>query len=132
MQDDAVAPLAKLLPDPAFCEPATQALLRIRTPNAIAALAKALPAAKPEALATLIQAMGVIRHKPSVPMILKHAASKDARVRRAAMDALANIGDPAAADILAKAAQATKPYERAMATEAYLLFAQRLAQAGLV
>ena len=50
--------------------------------------------------------------------------------RRAALYALANIGDPSAAEVLAKSAQAKSPFVRAKATTCYLLLAQRLAEAG--
>ena len=129
-KDEAVPALAKFLGDADLCEPATRALERIGTAAADEALAKALPAAKGKAVGTLVRALGERRVKAAVGAILPHAASGDATVRRLALYALANIGDPAAEGVLAKAAQAGAGYERAHATFLYLKFAGRLAEAG--
>ena len=129
-KDEAVPALAPLLAGDAFCEPATQALTRIRTPNAVAALATALPAATGARLVTLIRALGRLRVKAAAAAILPHAASKDATTRRVALFALANIGEPSAESVLAGAAKAEGRFERSKATSCYLLFARRLAEAG--
>ena len=129
-KNEAVGPLSKHLTDEQLCEPATQALVRIRTPNAIKALAEALPAVKNANRATIIQALGTLRVKGSAKAIAKHADDENRETRLAALHALANIGDPSAASILAKAAQAKSPYERSQATRLYLLLARRLAEAG--
>jgi HEAT repeat protein len=125
-----VAPLTALLADERLCEPATQAMLAIRTPSAIAAFETALPSATDATRVTIIQALGVVRSKTVVAQFLPLATSEDATTRRAALAALANIGDPAAGDVLAKAAQADTPYERSLGTSWYLLYARRLADAG--
>jgi HEAT repeat protein len=130
-KEESVAPLAKLLADPELCEPATMALVRIRTPGVVPALAKALPAAKGPARATILRALGDLRAQEAVQAILPFASDADANTRHMALFALANIGDPAAADVLAKAvAAAVSPFERAHATALYLKFAQRLAERG--
>lgn len=129
-KDDAVAPLNAFLADKQLCDPATQALVQIGTPKAIDVLTKALAAAKGSSRVTIIQALGVSRVAAAAKPILADATSKDAKLRIAAMDALANIGDPCAADVLSKAAAATQPYERSQATKRHLLFARRLAEAG--
>lgn len=128
-KDEAVPALAKFLGDADLCEPATRALERIGTAAADEALAKASPPprARPSGRSS---ALGERRVKAAVGAILPHAASGDATVRRLALYALANIGDPAAEGVLAKAAQAGAGYERAHATFLYLKFAGRLAEAG--
>lgn len=128
--DDAVPALAKLLGDDAYAEPATQALLAIRTPAANGALLKALPAARGARRVALIRALGRRRVQAAAPQILKDAASQDTTARLVALYALANIGDPAAASVLAKAADAKPLFERNKATSFYLLFARRLAEDG--
>ena len=129
-RDDAVPALGKLLGDAALCEPATQALLRIGTPKAKEALAAALPAATGPCRLTLIRAAGQTRARTAAKPLLADARSKDRTVRLAALHAIANIGDPSAADALAKAAEAESAYERARATAFYVLFARRLAEGG--
>jgi len=129
-RDEAVPPLAKLLASPDLYEPATQALTRIATPAAVEAMAKALPDAKGGTRVTLIKALGQLRAKGIAPSILADAASNDPALRRAALYALANIADPGAAPLLAKAADVPSPYERSKATAFYLLFARRLAESG--
>jgi len=129
-KDEAVPALAGLLGDAALCEPATQALLAIRTPAAADAIAKALPAAKGPAVATLLKAVGDLAVKSALAAVTPHAASQDAAVRRVALYALARIADPSSAAVLAKAAGAEAVEERAYATALYLAFARRLAEAG--
>jgi len=129
-QEEAVAPLGQLLADPELGEPATQALIRIGTPGVVPALRGALPTAEGKNRVTLIRALGELRAQDAVPAILPFASSEDADLRRTALYALANIGDPAAREVLAQAAQAEAPYERAHATALYLTFARRLAEAG--
>ena len=128
--DDAVAPVAGYLGDDSLCEPATQALIRIRTAQAQAALASALPGAKGKRLAMLIRALGQLRVKAAAKDIYPHAMSSDTAVRMAALWAVANIGDPSAIGVLKKAAEAKGTYARARATDFYLLLARRLAEAG--
>lgn len=126
----AVAPLQPFLADDVLCEPATQTLLVVRTPEAAAAIAKALPDAKGKNVVTIVRALGVLRDKSAAKAILPHAASDDTVLRQTASYALANIGEPSAADVLAKAADAKTGYERSTGTRNYLLLAQRFAEAG--
>ncbi|MGD0094363.1 MAG: HEAT repeat domain-containing protein, partial [Planctomycetota bacterium] len=129
-KDAAVAQLSGFLADERLCEPATQALLQIRTPAAGAALSKALPEAKGKNLVTIVRALGELREKSAAKALLPLAAGEDAVLRQSAWFALANIADPAAGEALAKAAAATGPYERSVGTSMYLLLASRLAEAG--
>ncbi|MCY3021065.1 MAG: HEAT repeat domain-containing protein [Planctomycetota bacterium] len=125
-----VAPLSGFLSDEVLCEPATQALLVVRTPDAAAALAKALPDAKGKNLVTVVRALGELREKSVARAILPHATADDTALRQTAWFALANIGDASAVDALAKAAESKGIYERGVGTRNYLLLATRLAEAG--
>jgi HEAT repeat protein len=129
-KDEAVAPLAKFLADAGLCEPAAQALVRIGSPSASAALVQALPGAKGAQRVTIIRALGDLGAKAATSAILPYAADADTETRRVALYALANIGDSSATDALAKAAAAEGTWERAHATALYLKFATRLAEAG--
>ena len=129
-RDESVAALVEFLGDKRLCEPATQALLAIRTPSAEMVLLKALASAEGANRVTIIKALGELRCKEAAKELIKYAASRDTYTRRTALYAVANIGDASAIDVLAKAAQATSSYERAWATSLYLLLARRLAEAG--
>jgi len=127
---ESVDAISGYLSDERLCEPASQALQAIATDNAKAALAKALGKAKGNNLVTIISALGNVRCKAAAKDLLKYAASKDTNTRRAALHAVANIADPSAGRVLAKAAQAKGSYERAIATSDCLLYARRLAEEG--
>jgi HEAT repeat protein len=116
--------------DDTLCEPATQALLAIGAPDAETAFLRALPRVEDANRVTVINALGAVRSNDAVKGLLKYASSEDADVRRAALYALANIGDPAATPVLAEAAEASSAYDRAKATSFYLLFAARLDEEG--
>ena len=129
-KDEAVGPLANSLDDAGLCEPAAQALVRIGSPKASAALLRALAGAGGAQRVTIIRALGDLRVKAAASAVLPLAADADTNTRRVALYALANIGDPSAAGALAKAAAAEGTWERAHATALYLKFATRLAEAG--
>jgi HEAT repeat protein len=128
--EQAVPALGGLLSDPRLCEPATQALLAIETKAAAAVLAKALPSAKGKNLVTIVKALGELREGSALSILAGHAASKDTTLRRTALFALANIGDPSSEKILASAVGASAGYERSKVTAMYLLYAGRLAEQG--
>jgi HEAT repeat protein len=129
-KDEAVPPLAKLLADPSLHEPATQALIRIRTPNVIAALLQALPGAKDGQRLTLVRALGRLGVKDAAPEMLKDTGSADLTLRLAALRGLAEMGEPKALPALKRAAASDKPYERAEATDLLIVYAAERAKAG--
>jgi len=129
-KDECVAQLSKYLTDPRLCEPATQALLTIRTPAAAEVLLRALPSSDRANRVTIIQALGILRAENATAKIAEYANSTDTNTRHAALYAIANIPDPSAGEILAKASRSNSLYERAKCTSYYLLFAQRLAETG--
>lgn len=130
-KDEAVAPLARLLKDESLCAPAAKVLQTIHTPQASAALTRALRSARTSGQRiTLIQALGSMREAKATGPIMKFAESKDPAVRLEAMYALANLGVPQAEPVLARAARESAPQERAKAASYYLLFAHRQAEAG--
>ena len=63
-------------------------------------------------------------------MARKALTQADRQVHMAALYALANMGDRGAVDLLLKAAQVDKPFDRSQATDACLLLSRRLAQDG--
>ena len=122
--------LGKLLVDEALCERAAQALVAIGT-GAIEQFREALPKAKGKCLLTVVQNLGVLRDKASVPALIKATASADREMRLVAAWGLANIGDAAGTDAVLKVASAkVGSWERTEATRACMLLAERLIVAG--
>ena len=134
--EDAVGPLAKLLDaketePPSVREHARRALLKNPSPTATDALRTALARAEDaDWRVGLIAALGERRDKAAVPALIKLVASDDQGVKLAAVEALARIGDRAAADTLARASKAAPPRVWRVAIVSYLLLADRLVEQG--
>lgn len=129
-KDESVKPLSKYLEDLRLCEPATRALVTIKTPKAEKALWKALEADSVVNPVALIKALGEFRSRAAVKKISVYAESRDEKLRQIALYALANIGDPASQAVLERIPVTASPYERTSAASLYLLYAQRLAESG--
>lgn len=127
---ESVKPLSRFLVNKRLCEPATQALLAIRTSDAEKVLLKSLRSSAGANRITIIKALGELRSQAAAKKIIKYADSKDINLRQITLYALANIGDPASGKVLDKVRVAATPYERAKAPSLYLLYAQRLAESG--
>ena len=78
----------------------------------------------------IIQALGKLRDREAVHLLTGIASGKDADARPVALIALAEVGDPAAADTIRKAAKSAKGYEREIATAAWVLLGRRLTETG--
>lgn len=127
---EAVKPLSQLLRHKRLCEPATQALLAIRTPEVEKVLLKSLGAVSDENKATIIKALGELGIQKAVKRIIKYSEVGDENLRRVALYALANIGGPRAENVLDRVSVMAPTYERIQAPSLYLLYAQRLAESG--
>jgi HEAT repeat protein len=127
---ESIKPLRKYLDDKRLCEPATQALLTIGTPDAEKALLKALDKATRANRVTLIKALGELRSTKATKKILGFATDKNDELRQVTLFALANIGDPAAAEAVSKVSLEAPSFERTRAPSVYLLYAQRLSESG--
>jgi len=126
---EVVSALGKMLEDDELYEPAAQALAAIGN-GAAEQLRNALPKVKGKAKLTIIQNLGVVRDAESSGTLKKALGDDDREIRLAAGWALANTGDAGSVDLLLKAADADGIYERATATRACLLLAERLLEAG--
>ncbi len=126
---DVADSLGTLLLDEGLCESAAQALLAIRD-GAAEQFRRAAPRARGKTRLTIAQALGVLRDAPSVEILVGIAADPDRDSRLAALAALADIGDPATADLLIRAADVAEGWERIQATEACLVLADRLIVSG--
>jgi HEAT repeat protein len=118
-----------MLEDEELYEPAAQAIVAIGD-GAAEQLRNTLPKVKGKMKLTIIQNLGVLQDAESVDALKKALSDNDREIRLAAGWALANIGDAGSVDLLLKAADAEETYERATATKACLLLAERLLEAG--
>jgi HEAT repeat protein len=112
-----------------LCDPATRALVTIGTPEAKVAILAGLKKAIGNNRLSLISALGQLRYIGAVDELTVFAKSKEPLIKKAALLALANIGDEDSEPVLAAAA--TKSHfksDSTGATAAYLLYTQRLAQ----
>lgn len=110
-------------------DPAARALISIGSPEAKVALLAALRKAKGNNRVTLIAAVGQLRYYGAVDELTVLTDSKELPIRRAALQALANVGDADSEPVLAAAAAKSQyKADSTGATAAYLLYAQRLAQ----
>jgi HEAT repeat protein len=129
-KNESVNSLKKYLLDPRLGEPATRALITIGTPEAEAAILKALDPAARTNKVTLIKALGDFRSRKATKKILPYASSEDSIIRQTALYALANTGDPQSEAALNRVFLAANFYEREKAPSLYLLYARRLAELG--
>ena len=127
---EAVKPLVAYLTDERLCEPATQALLAIRTKGIDKAFLKALPSVKGSNQVTIIKALGELQYKKATKQLLEYATSEDTDTRRVALFALANIGSKESGSVLATSMQSAADFEKAHFSSLYLLYAQRRAESG--
>lgn len=127
---EAVDVLLKYLGDDRLVEPATQALLAIRTDNAVTALKAAFEGAEGARAVTLIKALGELRVADMADKIVPFTASDNRETRLVAYQALANMGVPQALEPLRQAYETGAPYEKAKVISYGLTYAKRLAEAG--
>ncbi|OGD18891.1 MAG: hypothetical protein A2W03_16850 [Candidatus Aminicenantes bacterium RBG_16_63_16] len=127
---ESIRPLAGYLIDETLAGPATAALRTIGGPEAARVLLKALDAASLTARSAIIKSLGELRSRKAVKKILRYTESAQDGLRRTALFALANIGDPAAGPVLSKSRVASSFRERSEAPSLYLLYGRRLAESG--
>ncbi|PSR57257.1 hypothetical protein AHMF7605_11050 [Adhaeribacter arboris] len=130
-KDEAVAALIKNLGNDQVCGPAARALVKINTASAKTALLNALSQSQGTCQMSLVEALGDSRDAAAVSAISKLVSSSDPKMKKVALFALANIGDPAAEPVLAaEAEKAGFAYQNANATAAYLRWAETMLAAG--
>ena len=126
-----VAPaLGKLLADDDLCDSAAMALQAVGGDAAANELRAALPGATGRRRMAIAQALGALRDARATDALKQAAGDADPQVKLVALWALANAGDPAAAETLTAAADAMSGFDRVRATDACLLLAENLLAAG--
>jgi hypothetical protein len=129
-KDDAVPALAGFLADPELADPAARALVTIGGVQAEKALLAALTRTPVSAPAPLVQALGALHSRPAVAALLPLAKAHDPALREAALNALADIGEPSARAVLEMISLTMSGADRIMAAERFLRFGQRLIANG--
>ena len=127
---ETVDALLKYLGDEQLAEPATQALLAIRTDNVVPALKAAFEGAEGARAVTLIKALGELRVTDMAGKVVPFAASENRETRLAAYQALAEMGAPQDLEALRNVYESAPPYEKAKVVSYGLAYARRLAEAG--
>jgi hypothetical protein len=131
-KDDAVATLKSYLSDERLCDPAARALVKVNSPASKAALLSALKSAQGNCKLSLVESLGDSKNTLAVKNI-SGLVGTDKKLDKVAWYALANIADPASANLIAGAAQkAGFTFEPTNATSSYLLFIRNLAKKNKV
>jgi len=126
---EACPALGKLLSDDDLVVPAALALVAIRD-GAAEQFRAALTGAKGICKLNIVQGLGAVGDKESIPALTALLADDDREIRLAAGWGLANMGDPGAVDALIKAAAVPDGWERIQATKHCLVLSERLTAAG--
>jgi hypothetical protein len=126
---EATAALGQALGDDDLNAPAAMALVAIREGSA-PPLRAALPQAKGACKLNIVQALGQIGDRESIPALRALLADEDREVRLAAAWSLARMGDAGSVDRLIQAAGVEPGWERVQATKHCLVLAEKLAAAG--
>lgn len=127
--DVAAVTIGPYLVQEQLCDAAARALIQIGGPVAKPTLVYALSKAKGNCRIALINAIGELRYLSGLDAVTALANTKDLRQRRAALMAIASLGNESSDSLLhAAAAKAGYVYDSSDATAAYILFAQRMAE----
>ena len=129
--DKSVNAIKKYLENEELTEPVAQTLVAIGSENAAVALLENFPKASDKGKITIIKALGELRYEPALRAITVAAESENPDMRKVALGALANMGNPELYKLMLKAAQDVDfIYEPTNAAEAFLIYADRLAERG--
>lgn len=124
-----VAAVKSYLNDETLCEPTTQTLLSTGNKSAAQAFLDALPVSGEKNKATLVKALGELKCVAATEQITPLTKAGNPVLKKAALAALANIGHPNSFKILLNAAKEVNfAYEPTNAAEAFLHYANRLAE----
>jgi len=127
----AVAPIAKLVLDETLYDDAVRALVAIKQ-GAAPPLAEALPEAQGRNRLVIIQALGELRHRESAPALIRLLGGTAGDERVAAAVALSKIAERRAVEPSLRALEAADGHERTQLSDACLVLAGNLLEAGSV
>jgi hypothetical protein len=127
--NEAVSALGSVLCDDDLSSPAAMALVAIWEGAALP-LRAALPKAKGACKLNIVQALGQVGDRESIPALRSLVSNEDREVRLAAAWGLARMGDAGSVERLIQAAGVEPGWERIQATKHCLVLAEKLAAAG--
>jgi HEAT repeat protein len=129
--DKSVNVIKKYLAYEDLIEPAAQTLVAIGSENAAVALFENFPKASEEGKIVIAKALGELKYEPALRAVTISAETENINLRKVALKALANFGNPESYKLMLKAAQDVDfNYEPTHAAEAFLVYANRLAEKG--
>jgi HEAT repeat protein len=129
--DEAVPAASSFLSDRRLCDPAARVLIRINTNASNKALTEALSKAELPQKIVIAEALGYTKYRPAVPELLQLASASDVKLKKTVLRALAETGDPQAANLLSsEAKKAGYTFDPSDVTGSYLLFLKRTVENG--
>jgi HEAT repeat protein len=128
--NQSVPVLQSFIGDEVLTESALHALRAIDTPQAQQAVAEAIGTTEGENRAAVIKTLGDMEATNAAEDLLPYASSSDWPTQKAALYALAQTGDPAAAEPLAAAVDDMPSQEKTLAQSYYLQLAHRMQETG--
>ena len=118
-----VETVAKYLSNARLSDAAARVLIRVNGEEANSALLNALNSAKAEQQITLVQALGETAYEPAVAQITALLSSPDVKLKKVALNALANIASPDSEKVLnAEASKVNYLQEPTDAFGSYILY----------
>ncbi len=127
-KDESVPALAEYLTDEALCDWSARTLVTINSDASRAALVAALPNAKGTCQMRIAQALGDLRETKALNTLSELVTSDDKAIQKAALYALAQIGDLKSEEVLSKAAHSAQGIEQAELRAYYLQYLANLAE----
>jgi uncharacterized protein (UPF0147 family) len=128
---EALNAIVPFLQDAELAGPAARALVASGTTAAGDALLKALGNAQGNTKAHLVEALGDMKFKPSIPVIEGLVSDNQKNIRKVAQYSLAELAAPSSEALLRKAAEsAGLVYDETNATASYLRYLTNLANNG--
>ncbi len=127
-KDESVPALAEYLTDETLCDWSARTLVTINSDASRAALVAALPGAKGTCQMRIAQALGDLREAKALEALSGLAKSNDKAIQKAALYALAQIGDLKSEPVLMQAVAASEGYELAELRAYYFKYLQNLAE----
>ena len=128
-RSEAVPALGKVLNDNELSAPAAMALVAIGD-GASQQFRAALPSAAGRCKLNVVQGLGAMGDKESIPALQALLADEDREIRLAAGWGLARMGDAGSVAVLTKAAGVPDGWERIQAAKHCLVLAEKLLAAG--
>ena len=110
--------------------PSLDLLVTLDSPQSVQAIQEALPNAEGARRIAIIKALGELQDSAAAEAIMAFASAEQWPLKRVSLYALANIGNPVAADLFSEVVDATGDDHQSEVFSFYLTYAERLASEG--